>query len=192
MPARHTRGLSSLAALHRRRPAATGLRIRGRQQVSEPQTNAQLALPRRSLTRTTLTSAGRAVPAPRPGNCPPVPGGALFVVRACCSGRRVRLPDGRRILGQVTGHEDFELGTDGPKMIVVGLDGSRTSWRAASYANGLARRQRSRVTSSTWRPGGSPPPPRPDQSLRPVRLCRASSGEEPRESVFRVRIPESA
>ena len=31
-------------------------------------------------------------------------------------------------------------------MIVVGLDGSRTSWRAASYANGLARRQRSHVT----------------------------------------------
>jgi len=31
-------------------------------------------------------------------------------------------------------------------MIVVGLDGSRTSWRAAAYANGLARRQRSRVT----------------------------------------------
>ena len=31
-------------------------------------------------------------------------------------------------------------------MIVVGLDGSRTSWRAASYANGLARRQHSRVT----------------------------------------------
>jgi nucleotide-binding universal stress UspA family protein len=46
----------------------------------------------------------------------------------------------------VTGHEDFELGTDGPKMIVVGLDGSRTSWRAASYANGLARRQHARVT----------------------------------------------
>ena len=42
--------------------------------------------------------------------------------------------------------EGFELGTDGPKMILVGLDGSRTSWRAASYANGLARRQRSRVT----------------------------------------------
>jgi nucleotide-binding universal stress UspA family protein len=46
----------------------------------------------------------------------------------------------------VSGHEDFELGTDGPKMIVVGLDGSRTSWRAASYANGLARRQHSQVT----------------------------------------------
>src|SRR6185437_3565898 len=46
----------------------------------------------------------------------------------------------------MTGHEEFEIGTDGPKMILVGLDGSRTSWRAASYANGLARRQRSRVT----------------------------------------------
>ena len=46
----------------------------------------------------------------------------------------------------MTGHENFELATDGPKMIVVGLDGSRTSWRAASYANGLARRQGSRVT----------------------------------------------
>ncbi|MGH3303152.1 MAG: universal stress protein [Streptosporangiaceae bacterium] len=46
----------------------------------------------------------------------------------------------------MTEHEDFELGTDGPKVIVAGLDGSRTSWRAVSYANGLARRQRSRVT----------------------------------------------
>jgi nucleotide-binding universal stress UspA family protein len=46
----------------------------------------------------------------------------------------------------MTGHDNFELATDGPKMIVVGLDGSRTSWRAASYANGLARRQGSRVT----------------------------------------------
>lgn len=40
----------------------------------------------------------------------------------------------------------FELGTDGPNMIVVGLDGSRTSWRAAAYAAGLARRQGSRLT----------------------------------------------
>jgi len=46
----------------------------------------------------------------------------------------------------VTGRENFELGTDGPKVIVVGLDGSRTSWRAAAYANGLARRQGARVT----------------------------------------------
>ncbi|MFD3581312.1 universal stress protein [Streptomyces sp. NPDC058683] len=36
----------------------------------------------------------------------------------------------------------FERGTDGPKVIVVGVDGSDSSWRAASYAGGLARRQR--------------------------------------------------
>ncbi|MEU9380662.1 universal stress protein [Streptomyces sp. NPDC048279] len=36
----------------------------------------------------------------------------------------------------------FERGTDGPKVIVAGVDGSESSWRAASYAAGLARRQR--------------------------------------------------
>jgi nucleotide-binding universal stress UspA family protein len=35
----------------------------------------------------------------------------------------------------------FERGTDGPKVIVTGVDGSDTSWRAAAYAAGLARRQ---------------------------------------------------
>ncbi len=35
----------------------------------------------------------------------------------------------------------FERGTDGPKVIVAGVDGSDTSWRAAAYAAGLARRQ---------------------------------------------------
>ena len=35
----------------------------------------------------------------------------------------------------------FERGTDGPKVIVAGLDGSDSSWRAVSYAGGLARRQ---------------------------------------------------
>jgi nucleotide-binding universal stress UspA family protein len=35
----------------------------------------------------------------------------------------------------------FERGTDGPRVIVAGLDGSDTSWRAAGYAVGLARRQ---------------------------------------------------
>ncbi|KRV48902.1 universal stress protein UspA [Wenjunlia vitaminophila] len=39
----------------------------------------------------------------------------------------------------------FELGTDGPKVLVVGIDGSQTSVRAAAYAIGLARRQRSRL-----------------------------------------------
>ncbi|MFW0872368.1 universal stress protein [Rhodococcoides corynebacterioides] len=39
----------------------------------------------------------------------------------------------------------FEYGVDGPKLIVVGLDGSDSSWRAAAYAAGSARRQRSKL-----------------------------------------------
>ncbi|MFD9391953.1 universal stress protein [Streptomyces sp. NPDC060000] len=35
----------------------------------------------------------------------------------------------------------FERGTDGPKVILVGVDGSDPSLRAAAYAGGLARRQ---------------------------------------------------
>jgi nucleotide-binding universal stress UspA family protein len=40
----------------------------------------------------------------------------------------------------------FELGTDGPSLILAALDGSDTSMRAASYAVGLARRQGARLT----------------------------------------------
>jgi len=39
----------------------------------------------------------------------------------------------------------YELGTDGPRVMVVGLDGSPTSLRAAAYATGMARRQGSRL-----------------------------------------------
>lgn len=40
----------------------------------------------------------------------------------------------------------FELGTDGPRVIMVGIDGSEASWRATAYAAGLARRQNSLLT----------------------------------------------
>ncbi|MFI1164564.1 universal stress protein [Streptomyces sp. NPDC020801] len=47
--------------------------------------------------------------------------------------------------GQHERHErheyGFERGTDGPKVIVAGVDGSDSSMRAAAYAAGLARRQ---------------------------------------------------
>ncbi len=44
-------------------------------------------------------------------------------------------------------HDEFEMGTDGPSVILVGVDDSVTALRAASYAAGLARRQRARVVT---------------------------------------------
>ena len=42
---------------------------------------------------------------------------------------------------------EFELGTDGPSVILVGVDGSVTASRAGSYAAGLARRQGARMVA---------------------------------------------
>jgi len=41
--------------------------------------------------------------------------------------------------------DEFELGTDGPKAILVGIDDTVTSLRAGAYAAGLARRQGARL-----------------------------------------------
>jgi nucleotide-binding universal stress UspA family protein len=58
----------------------------------------------------------------------------------------------------------FEIGTDGPSVILVGVDDSTTSSRAGWYAAGLARRQRARIvavfvtplaTFGTGGPGGA-------------------------------------
>lgn len=43
--------------------------------------------------------------------------------------------------------EWFEIGTDGPSVILVGVDNSTTSSRAGWYAAGLARRQGARMVA---------------------------------------------
>jgi nucleotide-binding universal stress UspA family protein len=54
----------------------------------------------------------------------------------------------------VTG-QGFEIGRDGPSAVVVGVDGSDASLRAAAYAVGVCRRQRSRLVVVYVRePGG--------------------------------------
>ncbi|HEY0933745.1 MAG TPA: universal stress protein [Trebonia sp.] len=52
-------------------------------------------------------------------------------------------------------HGEFELGTDGPSVILVGVDESVTGLRAASYTAGLARRQGARVVAVYVAPVGS-------------------------------------
>jgi nucleotide-binding universal stress UspA family protein len=49
----------------------------------------------------------------------------------------------------------FELGTDGPTLIVAGIDGSDSSMRAAAYAAGLARRQGARLVLVYIQPTGA-------------------------------------
>ncbi|SCF39529.1 Nucleotide-binding universal stress protein, UspA family [Micromonospora purpureochromogenes] len=50
-------------------------------------------------------------------------------------------PVDREEYGPQTRPLPFERGTDGPRVVLVGVDGTRTAERAAWYAAGLARRQ---------------------------------------------------
>ncbi len=52
----------------------------------------------------------------------------------------------------------FELGTDGPSVILAGVDGSESSMRAAAYAAGMARRAGSKLVLAYFRPIGSANP----------------------------------
>jgi hypothetical protein len=47
------------------------------------------------------------------------------------------------------------VGPEGPTVVLIGLDVSRTSLRAGAYAAGLARRQHARLVAVYARTGGS-------------------------------------
>jgi len=49
--------------------------------------------------------------------------------------------------GEESSAAAFELGTDGPSVILVGVDDTTTSIRAGWYAAGLARRQHARLVA---------------------------------------------
>jgi nucleotide-binding universal stress UspA family protein len=67
-------------------------------------------------------------------------------------GRSAKGDDAREGVGPRAQPGFFELGTDGPTVVLVGIDESATSWRAAAYAVGLARRQGARLVTVHVRP----------------------------------------
>ncbi len=71
----------------------------------------------------------------------------------------------------------FELGTDGPGAILVGVDGSATSLRAAAYAAGLARRQRTRLIAAYVRGRPGPLVGLADQAGEAVTAAYAAEDE---------------
>jgi nucleotide-binding universal stress UspA family protein len=84
----------------------------------------------------------------------------------------------------------FELGTDGPTAILVGVDGSTTSLNALAYAVGLARRERSRLVAVFVRT-----PPHGVLSLADRTGAAAGSliaGQDETEADLRVRVARIA
>lgn len=58
------------------------------------------------------------------------------------------VPADREEYGPARSSTPFECGTDGPRVIMVGIDSSDTALRAAAYAGGLARRQRAHLVTT--------------------------------------------
>ena len=87
----------------------------------------------------------------------------------------------------------FERGTDGPKVIVAGLDGSESSWRAAAYAAGLARRQHALLALVYVQPyiaGGAAlgvPVSEADTGIAAQLLAEIREAVEKMQDTFRVR-----
>lgn len=87
----------------------------------------------------------------------------------------------------------FERGTDGPKVILAGLDGSSTSWRAASYAAGLARRQNALlalVYVQPYTPSGAAlgvPVSQADTGIAAQLLAEIRESAERLQGTFKVR-----
>jgi nucleotide-binding universal stress UspA family protein len=84
---------------------------------------------------------------------------------------------------------EFEIGRDGPGVLVVGLDGSNTSHDALAYAVGMARREGSELVivqvgspvstaAAVAAVGGAGVPPDPDRGIEPVALATHEALDE--------------
>ncbi len=87
------------------------------------------------------------------------------------------------------GMGEFELGTDGPSVILVGIDDTVTSLRAASFAAGMARRERARMIAVYVAPTASVVAASPAGAA--VMAAEAEAHDELAEEL-RARVEEGA